>query len=434
MRLNLHDFSGHPFQVQLSRELAARGHDVVHGFSTQYVTGRGRLVVTRDDPEKLRIEGLTCDRPMVKYSPWGRTLFELSYATAWRRALEREPFDLVVACNLPLFALERMSHWFARNNQPWVLWHQDLNSLGVGSEAARKLPAPVAAVASSAVQRLERGQVRSAAGVVAITDAMVDQYRIWGLDRRDVRVIPNWAPLDDIVPGERNNSWAEQNDLPFDAIRLMYAGTLGRKHNPLLLLELLNAARNRGVDAILVVASEGVGADDLRAVAGDRPDVRFVGYQPTERFSDMLACADAVIALLEPDAAKFSVPSKVHSYLSAGRPVIALVPDDNPAASEVTEAGGFVATPTSSGAVLAAEWLERAVAMPGTLAEIGRTARALAEKRFDISTIGNAFESVLIETARLTCLTDLRSRATHSSGRAASDADLSTTGRARASQ
>ena len=30
MRILVHDFSGHPFQMQLSRELARRGHDVLH--------------------------------------------------------------------------------------------------------------------------------------------------------------------------------------------------------------------------------------------------------------------------------------------------------------------------------------------------------------------------------------------------------------------
>lgn len=63
MRLNIHDFSGHPFQVQLSRELAGRGHFVVHGFSPQFVTGRGRLELEPTDPENLRIEGITCSRP-----------------------------------------------------------------------------------------------------------------------------------------------------------------------------------------------------------------------------------------------------------------------------------------------------------------------------------------------------------------------------------
>jgi colanic acid biosynthesis glycosyl transferase WcaI len=30
MKLVVHDYCGHPFQVQLSRNLAMRGHDVTH--------------------------------------------------------------------------------------------------------------------------------------------------------------------------------------------------------------------------------------------------------------------------------------------------------------------------------------------------------------------------------------------------------------------
>src|SRR5690349_10728228 len=68
MRLNVHDFSGHPFQVQLSRALASAGHDVLHGYSSQFVTGHGRLHVTSEDAPTLRIEGLTAAVPMIKYN------------------------------------------------------------------------------------------------------------------------------------------------------------------------------------------------------------------------------------------------------------------------------------------------------------------------------------------------------------------------------
>lgn len=396
MRLNVHDFSGHPFQVQLSRELAGRGHHVVHTYSTQFVTGRGRLEVEAADPSTLRIEGVTCRQPMVKYSPVGRTRFEWDYAATWRESFERDPADVVVACNVPLFALARMKRHFARIGQPWVLWHQDLYSLGVGAEAARKLPGPLATMARTAVERLERAQVHAASGVVAISEAMVHQYHRWGVTREDVHVIPNWAPLDDISPGARDNAWARAHNLPEKAVRLMYAGTLGRKHNPLLLLDILDAAKARGIDAYLVVASEGVGADDLAAAAGSRPDVRIVGYQPAEQLSDMLASADVVLALLEPDAAYFSVPSKVLTYLSAGRPIAALVPVGNPAAQDVARIGGFVGAPTSSGAAEAADWLRSAIDRPHGLATIGQAARDLAETRFAIAKIGDSFEQVLL--------------------------------------
>ncbi|MDT4891313.1 MAG: hypothetical protein QOE97_348 [Pseudonocardiales bacterium] len=398
MRLNLHDFSGHPFQAQLSRNLAARGHEVLHGYSSQYITGHGRLEVVPGDPAGLRMEGITADVPLIKYSPLGRCRFEVAYADAWRRRLDDENFDVVVACNVPLFALARMRRYFCRRQQPWVLWHQDVYSLGVAGEAMRRLPRPVAVAVSDRVQRIERSQVDSAAAVVAIAEPFRQQYERWNARTDHVRIIPNWAPLDDLVPGRRDNQWSLREGLPRESVRIMYAGTLGRKHNPLLLLDLLDGVRARGVDAVLVVVSEGEGADMLAAAAGDRPDVRFLGYQPAEDLSDVLASADVMVALLEPDAGEFSVPSKVLSYLAAGRPTIALVPAGNPCADDVRGAGGFVGEPTQAGALLAAQWLHT-VSDPAALAVLGRDARALAVERFDIERITSEFESILGDAA-----------------------------------
>jgi colanic acid biosynthesis glycosyl transferase WcaI len=401
VRVNLHDYSGHPFQAQLSRNLAARGHHVLHGYCAQYVTGRGLLERAPDDPRTLAFAPVSAREPLVKYSPVGRTRFELSYARAWQRELDGEHFDVVVACNVPLFALARMRRYFARRRQPWVLWHQDVYSLGVAGEARRRLPGPVADVIASAVQRAEQAQVRAAGSVVAIGDGFLEQYRRWGVPTGHVRVIPNWAPVDHLVPGERENAWAVRNALPVEPVRLLYAGTLGRKHNPLLLLELLDAVRARGVDAVLTVVSEGVGADDLRAAAGGRSDVRLMGYQPAADLPDVLASADAVIALLEPDAAQFSVPSKVHSYLSAGLPVVAPVPAGNPAARDVAGAGGCVATPDVAGAHEAADWITEVTRDPAGLQVLGKRARALAEEQFDIDRIGAEFDAVLHEAVRI---------------------------------
>ena len=399
MRVNLHDFSGHPFQAELSRNLAARGHDVLHTYSGQFVTGHGLLEALPDDPPGLRFEALFADCPMVKYSPLGRTRFELNYAHAWQQQLDREPADVVVACNVPLFTLARMRAHFARRQQPWVLWHQDIYSLGVAGEAGRRLPGAAADLVSRKAQRLECAQVHSASAVVAIGEGFVEQYRAWGLNTDHVRVIPNWAPLDHITPGPRDNDWTARHGLSSAPVRLLYAGTLGRKHNPMLLLELLDGLRARGVDALLTVVSEGVGAEDLAVAAADRPDVRLLGYQPAEELPSVLASADAVIALLEPDAARFSVPSKVLSYLAAGRPVVALVPNGNPAAEDVAAAGGFVGAPSHAGTQAAAAWLADVTRDAEALAVLGKRSRALAESRFDIARITDEFVEVLLDAA-----------------------------------
>ena len=52
MRLLAHDYAGHPFQVELSRELSRRGHDVVHSYCAAYTSGKGQL--SAEPGESLR--------------------------------------------------------------------------------------------------------------------------------------------------------------------------------------------------------------------------------------------------------------------------------------------------------------------------------------------------------------------------------------------
>ena len=50
MRISIVDYAGHPFQAQLSRKLAERGHDVLHLYFGQAITPRGMLTPTAEDP------------------------------------------------------------------------------------------------------------------------------------------------------------------------------------------------------------------------------------------------------------------------------------------------------------------------------------------------------------------------------------------------
>jgi hypothetical protein len=90
----------------------------------------------------------------------------------------------------------------------------------------------------------------------------------------------------------------------------------------------------------------------------------------------------------------------VLSYLSVGRPIIALVPDGNPCAADVLASGGFVSAPTRTGALAAANWLVEITIDPVGLASIGTRARNLAAKRFNIDRIGSEFEKILADATR----------------------------------
>lgn len=403
LRIQIHDWCGHTFQAQLSRELARRGIVVEHCYSTEYVGGKGRLELEPGDPETLSFTTITAARPFEKYSPVGRLRYELSYADAWiGRIIEAQP-DIVVMCNTPLFTAERFRSWARRTQTPWVLWHQDIISLALGEELHRKLPGPVAQLGARTLSALERRIVRTATRVVAIGDEFRNHYeRNWKLRRPGVSVIPNWAPLDEITPRPLDNPWSADHIAERGDLTLIYAGTLGRKHNPGLLVDLIKAARALGVDARLVVASEGEGADLIRTRVAEFPVdiVRVIDFQPAEQLSDMLSSGDVLVAILEPGASKFSIPSKVLSYLAAGRPVLGLMPADNPAANDIVASGGLVAPPTPQGITRAAEWVASIGGDATVRAELGQRSRTLAEDKFDINRITDQFADTLRTAAK----------------------------------
>ena len=180
-------------------------------------------------------------------------------------------------------------------------------------------------------------------------------------------------------------------------LRLLYAGTLGRKHNPLLLSDLLRSARAAGLPARLIVASEGEGIDMLRADLQQDPDlpVTLLPFQPAADLPDMLGSADVLVTILEPEASRFSIPSKVLSSLAAGRPLLGLMPEDNPAAADILAADGYVGPPTEFGVAGAVAWLRSLNRDPAAAEALGAKGRALAESRFGIVPIADRFEAVL---------------------------------------
>ncbi|WP_332666020.1 glycosyltransferase family 4 protein [Aeromicrobium sp.] len=396
MKLILHDFSGHPFQAELSRKLAAVGHQVEHVSCDQYVSGKGHLEVQPDDSPTLSFTGNMIDLPFQKYAPLGRLRFELAYGKAWIQQLKLAQTDVVIACNLPLISMYRFARYAKRARLPYVMWHQDIYSAGLADELRRRLPRPFASLGARVFERMEAFCARNASHVVAIGEAFRDVYPGWKVAPANVSVIPNWAPLDKVRPADRANR--RSADLFDDAVtlRLVYAGTLGRKHNPELLVDVLQGVLDLDVSAAMAVISEGEGADDLKALARSRNvPLRVLPFQPAEDLPDVLGSADVLVALLEPDATKFSIPSKVLSYMAAGRPILGLMPADNPAAVDIVESGGFVADPTEVGAKGASAWLAKLSSDPTLIAGIGEQTRAQAERKFDVDKVADDFGVIL---------------------------------------
>ena len=117
-------------------------------------------------------------------------------------------------------------------------------------------------------------------------------------------------------------------------------------------------------------------------------------FQPFDRLPEVQGAADVLVAILEPDAGVFSVPSKVLSYMCAGRAILGAMPRQNLAARTIVDQGaGVVVEPDDAAGFRAAA--DAMLAQPERLATYGAAARRYAENTFDIDRITDRFEPVL---------------------------------------
>jgi glycosyltransferase involved in cell wall biosynthesis len=390
LRILVHDYSGHPFQAQLSRALAARGHVVLHLHAPFFQTPKGKLAPAPDDPPGFGIEGVDLGAPFAKYSFVKRRAQEIAYgAILAGRAAAFGP-DIVLCANAPLDALAGLERWAHGAGVPFVFWVQDLYSVAIDRLLRRRLGSLGAAIGAH-YTALERRVARAAAALVLITEDFRPALASWGVDDSRMTVIENWAPVDELPPRPRDNPWARAQGLVGKTV-LLYSGTLGMKHNPALIAGL---ARTLGAAAEIVVVSEGPGADWLADAARARgvANLRVLPFQPYALYPDVLGSADVLVAILEPDAGVFSVPSKVLSYFCAGRAILAALPRANLAARLIErEEAGLVADPGDALGFAAAA--RRLVAEPALRARFGKNALDYARETFDIGAIATRFEAV----------------------------------------
>ena len=144
----------------------------------------------------------------------------------------------------------------------------------------------------------------------------------------------------------------------------------------------------------MVVISEGAVADWLReeATARGLDALTVLPFQDFDRFSEVLSSAAVLLALIEPDAGVFSVPSKVLSYMASGRPLLLSVPAENLSAKRVREAGaGRVVAPGEAAAFVAAAL--GLLQDDGQRRRLGDNGRAHAEANFEIGKVADRFEA-----------------------------------------
>lgn len=281
----------------------------------------------------------------------GRVLHELSFGVsclAWWPTLWARSWDVILAV-CPLLQSGLIPALLARSRKvPFIFHVQDLQL-----DAARELAIIQQPLLFACLRRLERFLFTRSQAVTTISRAMAARIRDKGVAAERVHLLPNWADLEDIKPGERRNLLRRELGLN-DEIMVLYAGNMGEKQGLEVILDAAAITRyNQGIRYVFV--GEGAARKRLmdRAQRLGLETVSFFPLQSKDRFPLLLNAADIHLVVQKDKASDLVMPSKLGNILAAGRPFIATARPETELGRVTTESQAGLLTPPEDAGALA---------------------------------------------------------------------------------
>jgi colanic acid biosynthesis glycosyl transferase WcaI len=394
MKIVLHEMGTYTHRQELAKALSSRGHEIAYLYCPSFRTpSRSSMSFTPGD--QVTVVPIELDSEFARWQLLKRFLQERGYGARVSSVISRLRPDLVISGNTPIEIQAAIQKICRRSGTPFLFWLEDVYSIGIKSVLS-KMPL-IGDLIAGRYALLERKVARQSDGIVAIADDFRDLAVGWGVDPRRIAVIENWGAIPAGPPPPKDNDWAARHGLVGKHV-LLYSGALGFKHNPQLFLELAMEFREEE-DVRVVVISEGYGAEWLASRSREFPQLVLLPFQSAGDFSKALASADVLVAVLEPAAAKYSVPSKVLAYMAAGKPILAAIPSNNLAARTISAAFvGLTVDPENPSELrrLARSLIED----EDRRRRLGDAGLAYARANFEINNIAARFEQVFRRFAR----------------------------------
>ncbi|MFG2733616.1 glycosyltransferase [Streptomyces harbinensis] len=228
--------------------------------------------------------------------------------------------------------------------------------------------------AASAASAVERRVLRAATLVGIIHESFRPRVAALGVPGDRIRLVPNWSHV--AGPATPRAAVRARLGWPQTQTVLLHSGNMGLKQG----LEVLIGAAREAPEIRVVLMGEGSQRERLRALAAGLPNVEFLPPAPEADFPNVLAAADALVVTQRATVLDMSVPSKLTSYFTAGRPVIASVADAGGTAQEVRASDAGWLVPPEHPAALAAAARELA-ADPAAADAIGARGADYARTR-----------------------------------------------------
>jgi colanic acid biosynthesis glycosyl transferase WcaI len=245
--------------------------------------------------------------------------------------IQRTP-DLVIAVSPSLGGAVAGAHLARRYRSKLLIVVQELTALAATQTGIRG-----GDYAARITGSIERYALSRADRVAIVSESFRNQLHAFGVPDEKISLLPNWTHISPnaLTPAEARRSlgW------PVEPFTVVHTGNIGLKQD---LRNLVDVARLGAAvpDLRFVIVGDGNQRADVEARAAGLDNLTFVDPMDGDQYPKALAAADLLVINERPGVGAMSLPSKLTSYLPAGRPVIAAVADDGATARELRRTHG----------------------------------------------------------------------------------------------
>jgi putative colanic acid biosynthesis glycosyltransferase WcaI len=248
------------------------------------------------------------------------------------------------------------------------------------------------------LRTFEMAAYRKASAAIVLCPAFRNALLADGFPESRIWIIPSPIDVDAVRPSDGGPAFRQAHAIDRHSFVVMYAGSMGAKQDLRTVVDAAQVLRTER-EVLWVLVGEGEFKREIeQSVARARVDasVRFLPFQPSSMLAPMFAAADVLLLTQLATMREAVIPSKLLTYMSAGRPVLAAVHPDSEGARLLTEAGGGRLVLPENPQALA----EGVIALRDDAAGremFGRRNRRYAEAHFDVRRIVERQEAILTE-------------------------------------
>jgi glycosyltransferase involved in cell wall biosynthesis len=191
-------------------------------------------------------------------------------------------------------------------------------------------------------EKLHRWALARAACVIVLGEDTRERIIAKGIDPKRVVVVRDGARMPQAIPDRDHAVTLEvRSGYPFVLLHAGNLGFYGAWETVVRAARMLN-----GDGAGIVFVGDGAMRAQIEASANGCEAIRFLPFRPSDQVPYVLAAGDLHLITIRRGLEGVVVPSKLYPILAAGRPVLALAPEESDVARVIRRSGcGVVANP-----------------------------------------------------------------------------------------